>query len=65
MTKEMEAQVRVIVKAEAKRIVDENTQLKILLARLLAELPVRRDWLDPDLEREAKELLKRYASAQS
>jgi hypothetical protein len=64
MTKEMKAQVRAIRDNEAKRIVDENVRLKILLARIINDLhsqqvslKLKRGWLDPDLEREAREIL--------
>ncbi len=70
MTKEMETQVRAVVKDEARAIVDENVRLKLLINRLLGDLPSRRDWLDPDLEREMREAvgsteaLERAASSQ-
>jgi hypothetical protein len=58
MTKEMEVQVRAIVKSEAKRIVDENVRLKLVLTRIINDLPQRRDWLDPDVEQEARALMR-------
>ena len=34
------------------------TELERVLGRILNELPTRRDWLDPDLERDARALSK-------
>ncbi len=58
MTKEMEEQVRGVVKDEARAIVDENVRLKLLINRFLGDLPTKRDWLDPDLEREMREVIR-------
>lgn len=62
MTKEMEERVRMVVKDEAKRIVDENVRLKLLINSLLSDLPTNRDWLDPDLEREMREAIRSTAA---
>lgn len=51
------AEVRAVVRDEAKRIVDQNVALRLVLKRIVDDLPIKRDWLDPDLEREARALL--------
>ena len=35
----------------------ENSALKSVLKNILNDLPVHRDWLDPNLERVAKDLV--------
>jgi hypothetical protein len=40
------------------KLEDENAALKSVLKNILNDLPVNRDWLDPNLERIAKEFLK-------
>jgi len=40
------------------KLEDENAALKCVLKNILKDLPVNRDWLDPNLERIAKEFLK-------
>ena len=40
---------------------DQATELgrvKWLLGQIIQSLPMRRDWLDPDIEREARAILK-------
>lgn len=40
------------------QIADERAALKNILKRILDDLPQNRDWLDPDLEKVARELVK-------
>ena len=38
----------------ALEMIKENDRLRYLLTRIMSDLPSRRDWLDPDLERIAR-----------
>lgn len=40
-----------------KEVVEENARLKHLLGQIIQDLPSNKDWLNPDIEREAIELL--------
>lgn len=51
-------EVEKIVRDEARRIIDEIVSLKLLLNEILTDLPSRRDWLDPNLERRMREAVK-------
>ena len=41
----------------AENVTKENEQLKWLLGQIIQDLPQNNDWLNPDLEREAEELI--------
>lgn len=41
--------------AELSTLRAEGDRMKWLLGRIVADLPNKRDWLDPELEREARE----------
>ncbi len=44
----------------AAQIIDSETRLpeyRYVLTQILTDLPTKRDWLDPDLEKRARELL--------
>lgn len=43
--------------ASAERLKVENEALKIILKDILNCLPIKRDWLDPDTEKAAKNLV--------
>lgn len=40
------------------KMIEERTALRSVLKRILDDLPQNRDWLDPDLEKIARELVK-------
>jgi len=44
--------------AENKKLEARISGLKIVLKQILIDLPTNKDWLDPDLERIAKVLVK-------
>lgn len=39
------------------KLIAKAPDLYRILARIIEDLPTKRDWLDPELEREAKEVL--------
>jgi hypothetical protein len=40
------------------RVIHERDEAEFVLKQIIDSLPSRRDWLDPDIEKAAKELLK-------
>ncbi len=46
------------LKARAPELLEENERLRFLLRSIVDDLPTKRDWLNPDIEREAKAILK-------
>lgn len=46
------------IAAEIVRRVNAHNDLRRVLKLILEDIPQKRDWLSPDLEREAKELIK-------
>lgn len=42
--------------AEHEAVCKENRRLRWLIKQLLGELPAKRDWLNPDIEREMRAL---------
>ncbi len=38
--------------------VDRYNRLRGIVAQIINDLPINRDWLDPDLEREVRDILK-------
>lgn len=41
------------------RLREENRELRLILTEILNDLPIRRDWLNPDLEKAARAALAR------
>ena len=41
----------------AVEMIKENDHLRSIIRRIMSDLPSKRDWLDPVLEAEAKEIL--------
>jgi hypothetical protein len=37
---------------------EENNQLRLILGSIMNDIPLRRDWLDPNLEKAAKNILR-------
>lgn len=54
----VEAQYIDLTLEEMSQLREENKYIKFVLKRIIDDLPVNRDWLDPDLERAAKEIIK-------
>lgn len=42
---------------EIRKLEAENVHMRWLLKNVLSDLPAKRDWLDPDLERRMREVL--------
>lgn len=43
---------------QSERYREQNSALRYVVAQLLSSLPANRDWLDPEIERLAKTVLK-------
>jgi len=37
---------------------EENIQMRLIFGSIMNDIPLRRDWLDPDLEKAAKDVLR-------
>lgn len=42
-------------------LIEENIQLRLILGAIMNDIPLQRDWFDPDLEKTAYDIL-RYKS---
>jgi aromatic ring hydroxylase len=47
-----------VLQETIKELKEENTLLRLIFGSIINDLPSRRDWLDPDLEKAAKDVLR-------